>query len=120
MRPGSLTIALLSGLSSPGPFQAPQEPNDAEDATDAATVEVARPGGTHPAGVLRLGGPACQPRWMPEFGGYPGTSDTVSALAVFDDGGGPALYVGGSFFYAGDAQLHKLAKWDGRAWTSVG
>ena len=45
---------------------------------------------------------------------------TVNALAVFDDGNGPALYVGGYFTYAGGAAASYLAKWDGRRWEEVG
>ena len=44
----------------------------------------------------------------------------AEALAVFDDGGGPALYVGGSFLKAGGASARRLAKWDGTQWTEVG
>jgi hypothetical protein len=46
------------------------------------------------------------------------TFASVNALAVFDDGGGPALYVGGFFTMAGVGATH-LAKWDGATWTSL-
>lgn len=42
------------------------------------------------------------------------------ALEVFDDGTGPALYVGGSFMFAGGLPAAGLAKWNGTQWTSVG
>lgn len=42
------------------------------------------------------------------------------ALEVFDDGTGPALYVGGAFMFAGGVPAAGLAKWNGAQWTSVG
>ena len=52
---------------------------------------------------------SCQPSWLPTFGGKPGTTGSIYALAVFDDGSGPALYAGGSFSVspAGDSYLEK-------------
>jgi hypothetical protein len=47
--------------------------------------------------------------------GYP-----VNALAVFDDGHGPALYVGGNFDNAGGLPAKRVAKWDGSTWSDVG
>jgi hypothetical protein len=42
-------------------------------------------------------------------------------LCVFDDGTGPALYVGGAFgAVAGGIWAPKVAKWDGSAWHSAG
>src|SRR4030095_14335340 len=40
-----------------------------------------------------------------------GLDSGVSALAVYDDGGGPALYAGGFFQTAGGGPAHFLAKW---------
>jgi len=45
---------------------------------------------------------------------------TVLALAVFDDGHGPALYAGGSFTTAGGAAASRIARWDGSSWSAVG
>jgi hypothetical protein len=45
---------------------------------------------------------------------------TVEALAVFDDGSGPALFVGGDFTIAGGVNASHIAKWDGSSWSSVG
>jgi len=59
--------------------------------------------------------------WEPLSGGL--TSSDVSvgaALAVFDDGRGPALYAGGSFTHAGGVPAVGLARWDGSAWEAVG
>jgi len=44
----------------------------------------------------------------------------VQALAVFDDGTGPAVYAGGTFTTAGGAPASYLAKWDGTQWREVG
>ena len=41
-------------------------------------------------------------------------------LAVFDDGSGEALYVGGNFETAGGGSALNVAKWDGSAWAAVG
>jgi hypothetical protein len=41
-------------------------------------------------------------------------------MAAFDDGSGPALYVGGSFDTAGGQPASRLAKWNGQVWSSVG
>jgi hypothetical protein len=48
-----------------------------------------------------------------------GVVGIVTALAVYDDGGGPALYVGGSFLTAGSVVVNNLAKWDGGAWSAL-
>ncbi|MEW6252621.1 MAG: hypothetical protein AB1716_18440 [Planctomycetota bacterium] len=47
--------------------------------------------------------------WWPE----------VNALAVYDDGGGAALYVGGAFSSAGGVPAANIARWDGRAWAPL-
>jgi len=47
----------------------------------------------------------------------------VHALAVFDDGTGPALYAGGEFVSSGGAPVSKLARWrggPGAVWEPVG
>jgi len=41
-------------------------------------------------------------------------------LEVFDDGKGPALYVGGEFTAAGAVPANNIAKWDGRRWWPLG
>jgi hypothetical protein len=79
--------------------------------------------------VLALG-MGCQPRWLPTFGKDPGVNGptftlfgvtskpTIQAMAVFDAGGGPALFAGG-FFSAAGGQLTSLARWDGSSWAPV-
>ncbi len=39
--------------------------------------------------------------------------DPVSALAVYDDGTGEALYAGGVFNTAGGVTVNQVARWDG-------
>ena len=49
-----------------------------------------------------------------------GVNDTILALAVFDDGTGPALYAGGRFEIAGGQPANRIARWDGSKWSPVG
>ena len=62
--------------------------------------------GTDLTALLAGRGPCPEPSctgeyaWLPGFGA-PGMSNTVAAVTVFDDGSGPALYVGGGFTTAG-------------------
>lgn len=56
--------------------------------------------------------------WSSLDGGM--SSGVVAALTVFDDGGGPALYAGGSFMDAGGVPAVRIARWNGRAWSAVG
>jgi hypothetical protein len=61
--------------------------------------------------------------WESVEAGLFGTSPVADAgqLAVFDDGSGPALYVGGrSFFAAGTSDMADVYKWDGTSWSGVG
>ncbi len=48
-----------------------------------------------------------------------GVSDTVNALTVFDDGSGPALYVGGRFTTAGGVTVNRIARWDNSGWSAM-
>jgi trimeric autotransporter adhesin len=71
-------------------------------------------------GQAGAGTSACEPSWIPTFGQAPGADDTVSALASFDDGSGPALVVGGSFLKAGGVDCNRIATWDGETWSALG
>jgi hypothetical protein len=53
------------------------------------------------------------------IGGFPSSSLVVSAMTAFDDGTGPALYVGGDFGQAGTVFARAFAKWNGM-WSQVG
>ena len=43
----------------------------------------------------------------------------VYSIEVHDDGTGPALYAGGTFWVAGTANAFGVAKWNGTDWTSL-
>ncbi|MFO0875031.1 MAG: hypothetical protein U0575_13805 [Phycisphaerales bacterium] len=49
-----------------------------------------------------------------------GVNNSVGALALFDDGSGPALYAGGQFSTAGGAPALSIARWNRRSWSPVG
>ncbi len=68
---------------------------------------------------------SCQPTWLPAFGGQPGvsgggTSGSLHALTVFNDGSGAALFVGGEFTSAGGVPANCIAKWNGTSWSALG
>ena len=59
--------------------------------------------------------------WSPLGIGLSGPSVQANAMAVFDDGGGPELYVGGDFDSAGGVpSTQSIASWDGSTWSAVG
>jgi len=81
------------------------------------------------------GGPALYEGGNGEFGGiytiqkWDGTSwsplglgvgGTVETLRVFDDGTGPALFVGGTFLTAGGMSANSVARWNGTEWSPLG
>ena len=50
-----------------------------------------------------------------------GVSPSINTMVTFDDGTGPALYVGGqTFVTAGGVTANRVAKWDGKNWSAVG
>jgi hypothetical protein len=57
--------------------------------------------------------------WSPVGGSM---NNWVYSFAVHDDGlgGGPALYVGGSFTSAGGTPANRIARWNGSAWSALG
>jgi hypothetical protein len=60
--------------------------------------------------------------WAPLGGGLTQSSGfaQVLTMTVFDDGSGPALFVGGTFQTAGSTPAVRIAKWDGSTWSAVG
>ena len=75
--------------------------------------------GEQGSGTLMLSaGGGCTEDWLPTFGGLPGVAGTVHSLAAFDDGSGPALFVGGVFNSVNGKPIIGLAKWDGATWSS--
>jgi hypothetical protein len=67
------------------------------------------------SGIAKWDGSA----WSPVGSGFD-TSSQVGAMTVFDDGSGPALFLGGSFDSIGGIYVHGLAKWDGSSWSGLG
>jgi trimeric autotransporter adhesin len=61
----------------------------------------------------------CPPFWTPTFPSADASS-TVSTSIVFDDGTGPALWVGGSFTSISGVPALRIAKYDGTRWTQPG
>ncbi|MCL4199232.1 MAG: hypothetical protein KJZ69_17210 [Phycisphaerales bacterium] len=49
-----------------------------------------------------------------------GREGGANSLYVWDDGRGPALYVGGHFQFAGNIRAQSVARWDGRNWEPLG
>src|SRR5258705_8028337 len=58
--------------------------------------------------------------WKDSFALHAGLNDRGYALAVFDDGTGPALYAGGYFTPAGGVNATHVAQWNGSTWSPLG
>jgi hypothetical protein len=56
-------------------------------------------------------------QWSPLLPG--GSDDSVAVLAVYDDGSGPALYLGGSFSNAGGVPVNNICKWSGTVFSEI-
>jgi hypothetical protein len=50
---------------------------------------------------------------------FPGASPNVVSLRTFDDGSGPALFVGGLFDRAGGITVSNVASWNGASWSPL-
>lgn len=61
----------------------------------------------------------CELAWDPQFAPA-GASSVTQCAAVFDDGSGPALYVGGQFTIIGGIFAFSIARYDGESWSNVG
>ena len=63
---------------------------------------------------------SCDPHWSDQFPAAD-LDSSVSALATFDDGqgGGPAVYAGGSFTTGGDVALNHIGKLQGNTWVPL-
>lgn len=93
-----------------------------ETYSGARKVESIALGGVTDAGtIVVLPKTPCNPAWLPSFGGTQGTSGTVRAFEVYDDGrgDGPSLYVAGTFLVAGGTTVNRVARWDGHAWHAL-
>ncbi len=60
--------------------------------------------------------------WSSVGGGLNSTSTLfgMEALAIFDDGGGPALYAAGYASFPSGQPVANVFKWNGQSWTSIG
>jgi hypothetical protein len=75
------------------------------------------PGAPSSGGIARWDGSA----WTPLGSGFAGSiNPRILCMTVFDDGSGPALYVGGSFTMAGAVNVSNIARWDGSTWSALG
>jgi hypothetical protein len=83
-----------------------------------ATGYFSKMGGKDAAHIARWDGT----KWWPVGGGLSEVPHGKGGycLAVYDDGGGPELYVGGAFGMAGDQPVLNIARWNGSAWAAVG
>jgi trimeric autotransporter adhesin len=52
-------------------------------------------------------------------GGTSGGTNTISGMAVFDDGNGPALFVAGGFTTAGGLSVNRIARWTSQGWSEL-
>ncbi len=78
-------------------------------------------GGYFYAGTIRHVARFNGSQWSPV--GSPltnGTFDAVLAMRVFDDGTGPALFLGGIFEQAEDVWVNTVVKWDGTRYWPLG
>ena len=62
--------------------------------------------------------------WSDLAGGVQGSMPQVGAtwvddLLPYDDGSGPALYVAGSYVYAGSVTANCIARWNGTSWSDL-
>ncbi|MDF1837287.1 MAG: hypothetical protein P1V35_05420 [Planctomycetota bacterium] len=64
-------------------------------------------------------GSGCTPQWQPTFSASAQLDNIAYDGVVFDDGTGPALYVAGSFQFAGPVHARGLAKWTGNRFEEV-
>ena len=76
-------------------------------------------GGVESRYIARWDGSAWSGLSGPSGTGMGGAEPVVYALAVYDDGSGPALYAGGEFSTAGGVTVSNIARWDGSAWSAL-
>ncbi|MCY3003235.1 MAG: hypothetical protein NTV21_15655 [Planctomycetota bacterium] len=61
-----------------------------------------------------------QGSWSAVGSGIDCTYCVGMSLETFDDGTGPALYVGGGFQSVSGVAAHSIARWDGTQWSALG
>src|SRR6056297_4343088 len=65
-------------------------------------------------------GQACDVGWTENLFPLAGVDGEVYATFTWDDGDGPAVYIGGEFTLAGSVNASNVASWDGERWTALG
>jgi trimeric autotransporter adhesin len=84
-----------------------------------ASGAITRSGNQRLGHVARWNGSA----WRPLLADAPTSGlapdNTSRAMAVFDDGNGPALYLAGELFHVGDKASRGIARWTGVDWEPV-
>lgn len=85
--------------------------------TTSAINEIGTPAPRIPQAETQHAIAGCQPQWNDGF--HTPSVLGIESLAVFDDGSGPALFVGGSFGRAWDTLAQTIVRWDGKTWTAL-
>lgn len=80
------------------------------DFGDGSTLFI---GGSFATGIVQWNGTESTPL----AGGVDGS---VYAIAIHDDGSGPAIFAAGRFEQAGGISARNIAKWDGSSWVALG
>ena len=62
----------------------------------------------------------CTPHWAQGLFPSDQLNGHVYAIAAYDDGTGPALYVGGGFTLAGGVRANGIARWKNGTWSALG
>ncbi len=112
--------SLIAALGLAFALLAPE--SSAQPTSTHARTAAALPRGPGARGgfTTALTGPSCTSDWISTFDGGAAPNGSVFALLAFDDGTGPALYVGGAFTSAGGMTVNHIARWNGSAWSSLG
>lgn len=71
-------------------------------------------------GAFGIAQAQCTPQWDTTLGSPVVIGGNIYASAMFDDGTGSALYVGGDFVSIGGTAANGIAKYDGSQWHAVG
>lgn len=87
--------------------------DDGSGPTLIAGGQFTEAGGVPAANIAKWDGS----QWSPLGSGL--NSSQYGDLAIFNDGSGDALYVGGFFTEAGGEQVNYIAKWDGTSWSDL-
>lgn len=65
-------------------------------------------------------GQSCDVGWTENLFPLAGVDGEVHATYTWDDGDGPAVYIGGEFTIAGSVNASNIASWDGQRWEALG